>query len=72
VGDGEEQLRNTIRVFIENHGIEDYSSRKAYIANNKKPTFQTSQTERMEKFRQETGFRLIIQNIIKIELFNSL
>ncbi|MBE8993061.1 hypothetical protein [Microcystis aeruginosa] len=67
VGDGEEQLRNTIRVFIENHGIEYYSSRKAYIANNKKPTFQTSQTERMEKFRQETGFRLIIQNIVKID-----
>jgi hypothetical protein len=67
VGDGEEQLRNTIRVFIENHGIEDYSSRKAYIANNKKPTFQTSQQGRMEKFRQETGFRLIIQNIIKID-----
>jgi hypothetical protein len=67
VGEGEDQLRNTIRVFIENHGIEDYSSRKAYIANKKKPIFQTSQTERMEKFRQETGFRLIIQNTIKIE-----
>jgi hypothetical protein len=67
VGEGEKQLRNVIRVFIENHGIEDYSSRKAYIANNKKPNFQTSQMKRMEKFRQETGFRLIIQNTIKID-----
>ena len=67
VGEGEKQLRNVIRVFIENHGIEDYSSRKAYIANNKKPNFQTSQMKRMEKFRQETELRLIIQNTIKID-----
>jgi hypothetical protein len=67
VGEGEKQLKNTIRVFLENHSIADYSSKKAYIANNKKPNFQTSQTERMEKFRQETGFRLIIQNTIKID-----
>ena len=72
VGEGEKQLRNVIRVFIENHGIEDYSSRKAYIANNKKPNFQTSQMKRMEKFRQETEFRLIIQNTIKIDWFNSI
>jgi hypothetical protein len=67
VGDGEKQLRNTILIFLENCSIDDYLSKRAYIANNKKPNFQTSQAERMEKFRRETGFRLIIQNTIKIE-----
>ena len=66
VGKGEEQLKNTISVFIANHDLEIYKSKKAYIANNKKPTFQSSQITRMDKFKDETGFRLIIQNTIEI------
>ncbi|MBO1057617.1 MAG: hypothetical protein HEQ27_14265 [Dolichospermum sp. JUN01] len=66
VGKGEEQLKNTINVFIANHDLEIYKSKKAYIANNKKPTFQSSQITRMDKFKDETGFRLIIQNTIEI------
>ena len=63
---GEKQLKNTINVFIANHDLEIYKSKKAYIANNKKPTFQSSQITRMDKFKDETGFRLIIQNTIEI------
>ena len=63
---GEKQLKNTINVFIANHDLEIYKSKKAYIANNKKPNFQSSQSERMDKFKDETGFRLIIQNTIEI------
>ena len=66
VGKGEEQLKNTINVFIANHDLEIYKSKKAYIANNKKPNFQSSQITRMDKFKDETGFRLIIQNTIEI------
>jgi hypothetical protein len=66
VGKGEEQLKNTINVFIANHDLAIYKSKKAYIANNKKPTFQSSQITRMDKFKDETGFRLIIQNTIEI------
>lgn len=66
VGKGEQQLRNTIRVFQENHSLDNYQSKKAYIANNKKPNFQSSQTNRMEKFKDDTGFRLRIENTIKI------
>lgn len=66
VGKGEEQLKNTINVFIANHDLAIYKSKKAYIANNKKPNFQFSQMERMDKFKDEIGFRLIIQNAIKV------
>jgi hypothetical protein len=66
VGKGEEQLKNTINVFIANHDLAIYKSKKAYIANNKKPNFQSSQITRMDKFKDETGFRLIIQNTIEI------
>ena len=65
-GDGENQLRKTINVFIANHDLAIYKSKKAYIANNKKPNFQSSQMERMDKFKDEIGFRLIIQNTIEI------
>jgi len=65
-GDGENQLRKTINVFIANHDLAIYKSKKAYIANNKKPNFQSSQITRMDKFKDETGFRLIIQNTIEI------
>ena len=57
---GEKQLKNTINVFIANHDLEIYKS------NNKKPNFQSSQITRMDKFKDETGFRLIIQNTIEI------
>ena len=63
---GEKQLKNTINVFIANHDLEIYKSKKAYIANNKKPNFQSSQITIMDKFKDETGFRLIIQNTIEI------
>lgn len=68
VGKGDEQLRNTICVFIKNYSIADYKSKKAYIANREKPHFQSSQIERMEKFKNETGFILIIQNTIEIKI----
>ena len=48
------------------YDLEIYKSKKEYIANNKKPNFQSSQITRMDKFKDETGFRLIIQNTIEI------
>lgn len=66
VGKGEKQLRNIIRVFKENHNVDSYKSKKAYIANNKKPRVPEGQRIRMKKFRDDTGFRLMIENTIKI------
>jgi hypothetical protein len=65
-GDGENQLRKTINVFIANHDLAIYKSKKAYIANSRKPNFQSSQSERMDRFKDETDFRLIIRNTIEI------
>ncbi|MGL5133932.1 MAG: hypothetical protein ACRC78_15515, partial [Planktothrix sp.] len=67
IEEGEKQLKNTIELFIENNKITNYKSKKAYIANRKKPSFQYAHNERMQKFRNTTGFRLIIQNTIKIK-----
>jgi hypothetical protein len=66
VKNGDEQLRNTISIFSNNHSMSSYRNKKAYIANNKRPNFQESQMVRMERFRDETGFRLEIQNTIII------
>jgi hypothetical protein len=63
---GEKQLKNTINVFIANHDLAIYKFKIAHIANNKQPDFQSSQMIRMERFKNETGFRLIIQNTIKV------
>ena len=63
---GEKQLKNTINVFIANHDLAIYKSKKAYIANSRKPNFQSSQSERMDRFKDETDFRLIIRNTIEI------
>jgi hypothetical protein len=66
IDDGEKQLRKIISVFINNHDLQIFKSKKAYIANSKKPQFQYSHKERMQKFRNDTGFTLIIQKTIKV------
>ncbi|HLP87572.1 MAG TPA: hypothetical protein VK184_03065 [Nostocaceae cyanobacterium] len=66
IEEAEKQLRKTIAVFIQDYDLDSYKSKKAYIANNKKPQFQYSHKERMQKFRTDTGFILLIQNTIKI------
>jgi hypothetical protein len=66
IEEGAKQIRTTISIFINHHDLAEFQSRKAYIANRKKPYFQHSHKEKMQKFRNDTGFRLIIQNSIKI------
>ncbi|MBD2139796.1 hypothetical protein H6F32_20140 [Anabaena sp. FACHB-1237] len=66
IKEGVDQLKSTISVFISNHDLAIYKSIIAYIANSKKPHFQSSQITRMQTFKKETGFRLIIQNTIKL------
>lgn len=63
---GKQQLKNIIYLFLANNNIANYQSKKAYIANRKKPVYQFSHKEIMQQFRNETGFILLIQNIIKI------
>lgn len=63
IKEGEEQLVSTIsRVVIP----AAYIYREAYIANCKQPQFRSSQAQRMQRFRDETGFTLKIHNRIAI------
>ena len=66
IDDAEQQIENTINIFSKNHDMTNYKSKKAYIANRKKPKFQYGHKETMQKFRNKTGFRLSIENTIKI------
>ena len=66
VAKGESQLRNMITKFSANHNISLYSIRKAYVANSMKPLFQVGQQARMQKFLDDTGVTLIIQNVIDL------
>ena len=66
IDEGEQQLENTINIFSKNHDMADYKSKKAYIANRKKPKFQYGHKDTMQRFKNKTGFRLNIENIIKI------
>lgn len=66
INEGEKQIENTINIFSNNHDISKYRSKRAYIANRKKPKFPYTHKEKMQRFKNKTGFRLNIQNIISI------
>lgn len=66
VKDAEKQLRSTIDNF-ENKNPNKYIFKKAYIANSEHPKFKESQAMRMEKFSEETGYVLRIENRIILD-----
>ena len=61
-----EQLKSTICLFKKNHSIDIYSLRLAYAVNRRHPSFQYSKKNDMLEFKNETGFRLLIQANINI------
>lgn len=60
------QLESAITLFTNNHHVSDYRKRVAYAANKTHPYFNFSQKEVMQKFRNDTKFRLLIQNNIEV------
>lgn len=66
VQEGEKQLRKTILHFEKTDESKDLNIKKAYIANSKSPKFKTSQIQRMDKFFEDTGYVLRIENRIII------
>jgi hypothetical protein len=66
ITDAEGQLRETISFFEKEDLAEDYQVKKAYIANKALPKFRNSQAARMEKFFDETGYILRIENRIQL------
>lgn len=67
IQDGEQQLRASIGYFEKTEDAKTYSIKKAYIANNEHPKARISQVARMDKFLDETGYILYIQNRIILE-----
>lgn len=60
----EEQIRITVGHFELTDAAAEFTKKKAYIANSEQPKFKESQTNRMEKFAEETGYILRIVNRI--------
>jgi hypothetical protein len=67
VKDADRQLRSTIDFFEDTEESDKYTEKRAYIANSEHPKAKFSQTNRMEKFKNETGYTLRIMNRIRIE-----
>lgn len=67
IQDGDQQLRASISYFEKTDKAKNFSLKKAYIANNEHPKARTSQFLRMEKFFDETGYILRIENRIILE-----
>jgi hypothetical protein len=63
---GEKQLKTIIDIFGKNHGLDSYGSKVAYVANKFKPDLESSQKERIQKFKDQTGFTLRILNKIVV------
>ncbi|MEM9885152.1 MAG: hypothetical protein AAF849_04610 [Bacteroidota bacterium] len=60
------QLRITITNFLNVYEIDEFKRKRAFLTNSKHPQFKFSHKEQMQKFKQETGFRLVIAGAIKI------
>lgn len=64
VKEAEQQLLSSIHHFERTPNAAQYREKRAYIANSSRPKFRSSQAQRMEKFRNETGYILRIENRI--------
>ncbi|KAA3435951.1 hypothetical protein [Rufibacter hautae] len=66
ITEGTNQLKTSIGIFGENYDLGSIRKRRAFLANRISPKFQYGQQELMDRFRDETGVRLIIHNQIKL------
>lgn len=62
------QLKNTIKLLVTNHSLENFKYKKAYACNRKHPNFTTIDNELSKRFFKETnGFRIDAQAEIMIK-----
>lgn len=66
IKEGDGQLRTSIEYFEKSMESLQFTTKGAYIANNERPKFRESQSTRMEKFGDETGYVLRIENRITL------
>ena len=67
IEDAISQLKSTIQLIQDHPRTKDFKLHEAYAANKQHPTFHSSAKSRMNEFRNETNFRLIIANRIKVK-----
>ena len=63
---GVDQLKIIITLFQQNHNLLAFRKKRAFLVNKKFPSFQYGHQDLMERFKNETGVRLIIHNNINI------
>lgn len=61
VEDAERQLKTSIQYFDNGTNLEKYKLKMAYIANSGHPKFKSSQTGRMQRFFESTGYVLRVE-----------
>ncbi len=64
--DAELQLRATISHFEASEYAEHFKIKKAYAANSEHPKFRTNQSQRMDRFYNDTGYIFRIENRIAL------
>ncbi len=64
--DGIGQLIETISFFSQNHSLDQYQQKTAYVANKLKPNFQFAKKDAIDKFKEKTGFILRTKNEIPV------
>lgn len=63
-GDAAKQLKTTIKVFKENHDIESFENKKAYVCNKAHPHMNVTSNSLCDSFLEETGGTLHIARTI--------
>jgi hypothetical protein len=66
VVEAEAQLRETIIYFEREDESNQFSSKRAYIANSEHPRFKETQIQRMDRFLNDTEYVLRIENRIRL------
>jgi hypothetical protein len=67
INDGIEQIEQTIIAFKENHDIDVFKHKRAFVANKKHPQFHVIENETMIKFYSQYSVRLNVQAEIVIK-----
>jgi hypothetical protein len=65
--EADEQLRSTIAYFEKSPETSQFTVKKAYIANKRRPNFNLDDMPRIKRFMHDTGYVLQITNNITIQ-----
>lgn len=67
LGKARDQLKITIQTYANGVGLEVYDKKYAYVSNKQRPYFYAASTAIAAEFEDETGFVLLVEQVIKID-----